>query len=160
MQQLTLAMAQAIVSHALAGQRSDDTRRVAVVVVDAGGHPLCMAREEETPPLLSHIAEAKAKSCIVYGKPTRSIKAWERRTFFHTAVLFLLSSSTKYPAYTSPTSRYQRKTMQNAGTGILPKNHPQTLVHLQSHTVHLLSGKKEVCEHPLLHERHLMKRVE
>ena len=80
MQQLTLAMAQTIVSHALAGQRSDDTRRVAVVVVDAGGHPLCMAREEEAPPLLSHIAEAKAKSCIVYGKPTRSIKAWAEET--------------------------------------------------------------------------------
>ena len=77
---LTLQAAQQIIEEALAGPRSGPERYIAVVVVDAGGHPLAMARQPEAPPLLSHIAEAKAKSCIVYGKPTRSIMQWADET--------------------------------------------------------------------------------
>lgn len=77
---LTLEQAQGIVGAALAGPRTDETRRIAVAVVDAGGHLLALAREAEAPPLLGQIAEAKAQSCILYGKPTRTIMDWAEAT--------------------------------------------------------------------------------
>ncbi|MEM8812392.1 MAG: heme-binding protein [Pseudomonadota bacterium] len=77
---LTLAKAQEILQRALDGPRTDDSRTVAIVIVDAGGHALAMGREHAAPPLLSHIAEAKAKSCITYGKPTRTIMEWATET--------------------------------------------------------------------------------
>ena len=80
MYEISLAQARQITELALAGPRSDDVRRIAVVVVDAGGHPLCSQREEDAPPLLLHIAEAKAKTCIVYGKPTRAVMDWATET--------------------------------------------------------------------------------
>lgn len=80
MTKLTLDQAQLILRTALEGPRTDQTRRIAIAVVDSGGHPLAMAREETAPPLLAHIAEAKAKSCITYGKPTRSIMEWASET--------------------------------------------------------------------------------
>lgn len=73
---LTLARAQAIVAAALAGTRTGPERFIAVCVVDAGGHPLLMQREERAPPLLSHIAEAKARTCVLYGRPTRLMRDW------------------------------------------------------------------------------------
>lgn len=73
---LTLAKAQEIVAAALAGQRSDATRRVAVAVCDAGAHPLALGREEEAAPLLAHIAQAKAFTCIAYGKPSKLVMEW------------------------------------------------------------------------------------
>ena len=77
---LTLQHAQTIIASALAGERTDEQRRIAVAVVDAGGHLLALAREDEAPSLLSDIAEAKAQSCVVYGKPTRTIKDWAEAT--------------------------------------------------------------------------------
>lgn len=77
---LTTDQAQAIVAAALDGPRSDDSRRIAVAVVDAGGHLLALAREASAPPLLAHIAEAKAQSCTAYGKPTKLIKDWAEET--------------------------------------------------------------------------------
>jgi len=77
---LTLERAQAIVRAALAGPRSDASRRIALAVVDGGGHLLALAREEGAAPLLAHIAEAKAQSCVAYGKPTRLIQAWAEAT--------------------------------------------------------------------------------
>lgn len=80
MAKLTLDQAQIMVRTALEGPRTDPSRRIAIAVVDSGGHPLAMARQETAPPLLVHIAEAKAKSCITYGKPTRSIMEWATET--------------------------------------------------------------------------------
>lgn len=77
---LTLQAARTIVGAAMAGERSGPDRRIAVVVVDAGGHPLAMAREEDAAPLLLHIAEAKAKTCITYGKPTKTVMEWADAT--------------------------------------------------------------------------------
>lgn len=77
---LTLEQAQGVVGAALAGPRTDDSRRIAVAVVDAGGHLLALLREADAPPLLGHIAEAKAQSCVVYGKPTRTIMDWAEAT--------------------------------------------------------------------------------
>ena len=82
---LTLAQAQAIVTAAMAGARSGPGRFIAVCVVDAGGHPLAMLREEGAAPLLTHIAEAKARTCVIYGKPTRVVRDWADATpnWFH-----------------------------------------------------------------------------
>ncbi len=73
---LTLAKAQEIIAAALAGERSDPMRRVAVAVCDAGAHPLALGREEEAPPLLAHIAQAKPFTCIAYGKPSKLVMEW------------------------------------------------------------------------------------
>jgi uncharacterized protein GlcG (DUF336 family) len=54
---LTLAKAQEIIAAALAGARSDDTRRIAVAVCDSGAHPVASAREDGAAPLLAHIAQ-------------------------------------------------------------------------------------------------------
>lgn len=72
---LDLATAEAIVSAARKGPRSTPPRPVAVAVCDAGGHVLALAWEEAAPPLLAHIAMAKAFTCIVYGKPTTELAA-------------------------------------------------------------------------------------
>ncbi len=82
---LSLDQAQTIISEALAGVRSSVERRVAVAVCDAGGHPLALAREEGAAPLLAHIAQTKAFTCIAYGKPTWTIAemAEEFPIWFH-----------------------------------------------------------------------------
>ncbi|MEM8790486.1 MAG: heme-binding protein [Pseudomonadota bacterium] len=82
---LSLDDATRIIDTALAGARSDDSRRIAVCVVDAGGHPVAMKREADAPPLLSHIAEAKARTCVLYGKPTKTVMEWADATpnWFH-----------------------------------------------------------------------------
>ena len=72
---LTLSDAQAIITAVLAGLRSTPPRSIAVAVCDAGGHPLAMAREAGAPPLLAHIATAKAFTCVVYGKETGELAA-------------------------------------------------------------------------------------
>ena len=70
---LTLAQAQMIITAALAAPRSQPRRAIAVAVCDAGGHPLALAREADAPPLLAHIAMAKASTVVVYGKPTAEL---------------------------------------------------------------------------------------
>lgn len=82
---LTLTQAQGIVTAALAGARSGPERFIAVCVVDAGGHPLAMLREDGAAPLLAHIAEAKARTCVLYGRPTRVVRDWAEATpnWFH-----------------------------------------------------------------------------
>lgn len=76
MTDLTLDAARTIAETALVQPRSAPGRHIAVCVVDAGGHPLAMMREAEAAPLLTHIAEAKAKTCVLYGKPTRTVMEW------------------------------------------------------------------------------------
>jgi uncharacterized protein GlcG (DUF336 family) len=73
---LTLAQAQQIIAAALAGERSDGIRRVAVAVCDDGAHPVASAREDGAAPLMAHIAQAKAFTCMAYGKPTKLVAEW------------------------------------------------------------------------------------
>lgn len=80
MPNLDLARAQKIIAAALAGDRSAPDRRIAVAVCDAGAHPLALAREDGAAPLLAHIAQAKAFTCIAYGKPTDSVRDWAEET--------------------------------------------------------------------------------
>ena len=72
---LTLERAQQIVAAALAAERPDPRRPIAVAVCDSGGHPIALAREADAPPLLAHIATAKAFTCIVYGRDTTPLAA-------------------------------------------------------------------------------------
>lgn len=85
MHALTLNAAQTIVSAALTGGRTGPDRRIAVAVCDAGGHPLALGREEDAAPLLAHIAQAKAFTCIAYGKSTDAVREWAEETpiWFH-----------------------------------------------------------------------------
>ena len=73
--ELTLERAQQIIAAALAAERSGPRRPIAVAVCDAGGHPVALAREADAPPLLAHIATAKAFTCIVYGRDTTPLAA-------------------------------------------------------------------------------------
>jgi uncharacterized protein GlcG (DUF336 family) len=72
---LDLATAQAIIAAARKGPRSDPPRPVAVAVSDTGGHVVALEREDGAPPLLAHIAMAKAFTCVVYGQPTTELGA-------------------------------------------------------------------------------------
>ncbi len=85
MSNLSLEQAQVIIREALAGERSSGQRRVAVAVCDAGGHPIAFARENGAAPLLAHIAQTKAFTCIAYGKPSWTIAemAEEFPIWFH-----------------------------------------------------------------------------
>lgn len=49
------------------------------------GHPLALGREEEAAPLLAHIAQVKAFTCIAYGKSTGAVREWVEETpiWFH-----------------------------------------------------------------------------
>lgn len=76
MPSLTLEIAFQIIASALAGERSAPNRNIAVAVCDVGGHPLALARENLAAPLLAHIAQAKAFTCIAYGKPTDLVRDW------------------------------------------------------------------------------------
>jgi glc operon protein GlcG len=80
MPDLDLDCAQKIIAAALAGERSAPDRRVAVAVCDAGAHPLALAREDRAAPLLAHIAQAKAFTCVAYGKPTDRVREWAEET--------------------------------------------------------------------------------
>lgn len=73
--ELTLAKAQEIIAAALSAERSSPRRAIAVAVCDAGGHPLALGREVDAPPLLAHIASAKAFTCIAYGKDSGELGA-------------------------------------------------------------------------------------
>lgn len=70
---LDLATAEAIIAAARRAPRSDPPRPVAIAVCDQGGHVLALVREDGAPPLLAHIAMAKAFTCVVYGKPTTEL---------------------------------------------------------------------------------------
>lgn len=70
---LTLAQARLIIDQALGSPRSDEDQRLAIAVCDSGGHLLAFEREGAAPPLLGDIAQAKAKTCISYGKPTATL---------------------------------------------------------------------------------------
>ncbi len=77
---ITLETAQQIIKVVLAGERTSPGRHIAVAVCDAGAHPVALAREDSAPPLLAHIAQAKAFTCVAYGKPSDSVREWAEAT--------------------------------------------------------------------------------
>lgn len=80
MPSITLASARTIIDAALAGERSTGERRVAIAVCDSGAHPVALVREDGAAPLLAHIAEAKAFTCVAYGKPTDLVREWAEQS--------------------------------------------------------------------------------
>jgi uncharacterized protein GlcG (DUF336 family) len=68
---LTLARAQTIIAAALAEARSRNARPLAVIVLDAGGHPVAFAREDGASLFRHDIARAKAMGALGMGDDTR-----------------------------------------------------------------------------------------
>ena len=84
---ITHEQIRAIVDHVFAGSRVHPSVRLAVAVVDQAGQALMVTREVDAPPLLLDIAEAKAKSSVIIGMPTRAIMdlAQKKPTWFSSA---------------------------------------------------------------------------
>ena len=80
MPSISLKQARQIIDEALGGERSAPDRLIAVAVCDAGAHPVALAREDGAAPLLAHIAQAKAFTCVAYGKPTDLVRDWAEAT--------------------------------------------------------------------------------
>ncbi len=68
---LTLSMAQQVVAGTLAEARSRGAKPLAVVVLDAGGHPVALAREDGASFYREKIAAAKAKGALGMGADSR-----------------------------------------------------------------------------------------
>ena len=70
---ISLAQAQTIVTHALAHARGQNLNALAVVVLDAGGHLVAMAREDGATFLRADIAKAKAYGALGMGADTAAL---------------------------------------------------------------------------------------
>ncbi len=70
---LTLAAAQTIANAALAEARARDAKPLALIVLDAGGHPVAFAREDGATMFRHDIARAKAVGALGMGDDTRVI---------------------------------------------------------------------------------------
>ena len=70
---LNLSAAQTIVSAALADARARGAKPLAVIVLDAGGHPVAFAREDGATMFRHDIARAKAVGALGMGDDTRVI---------------------------------------------------------------------------------------
>ncbi|MBC2666794.1 heme-binding protein [Novosphingobium flavum] len=68
---LSLSEAQAIVTGALADARGRGAQPLAVIVLDAGGHPVAFAREDGATFFRLDIARAKATGALGMGADTR-----------------------------------------------------------------------------------------
>lgn len=73
--QLTLDQAQKIVSGALAAGRDTSLAPLTVVVLDAGGHLVAMAREDGSGTLRFEVARGKAVGALGLGLGSRTIGA-------------------------------------------------------------------------------------
>ena len=71
MTDLSLAQAQAIIAATLAEARQRGAQQLAVVVLDAGAHPVAMAREDGATFFRHRIATAKATGALGMGANTR-----------------------------------------------------------------------------------------
>lgn len=69
---LTLSAAQAIANAALAEARARDAKPLALIVLDAGGHPVAFAREDGATTFRFDIAKAKATGALGMGVNTRA----------------------------------------------------------------------------------------
>jgi uncharacterized protein GlcG (DUF336 family) len=70
---LSLRQARAIVAAALATARELELRPLAVTVLDPGGHPIVLEREDNAGILRNRIAQAKAWGCLGMGHGGRRI---------------------------------------------------------------------------------------
>lgn len=72
---LTLAQARAIIDAALDKGRADGAQPLAVVVLDAGAHPVATVREDGASLFRFDIAKAKASGALGMGADTRVLAA-------------------------------------------------------------------------------------
>jgi uncharacterized protein GlcG (DUF336 family) len=72
---LTLAQARTIIDAALEQARADAAQPLAVVVLDAGAHPVAMQREDGASLFRFDIAKAKASGALGMGADTRTLAA-------------------------------------------------------------------------------------
>ncbi|HZU64406.1 MAG TPA: heme-binding protein [Novosphingobium sp.] len=81
---ISLSAAQAILTAGLGHARAAGLKPVAVVVLDAGGHPVAMAREDGATFFRAEIARAKAYGALGMGANTAVIaeRARGNPTFF------------------------------------------------------------------------------
>lgn len=70
---LTLLAAQTITAAALAEARARGAKPLAIIVLDAGGHPVAFAREDGATMFRHDIARAKAVGALGMGDDTRVI---------------------------------------------------------------------------------------
>jgi len=87
MTRISLDQAQTIVAGALNEGRSLGLKPLSVVVLDAGGHMVAFAREDNSSNLRPQIATAKASGALALGVSSRAIgdMAIERPTFINAA---------------------------------------------------------------------------
>ncbi|ETI63746.1 GlcG protein [Sphingobium sp. C100] len=85
---LTLAQARVIIDTALAKGRADAAQPLAVVVLDAGAHPVACVREDGASLFRFDIAKAKASGALGMGADTRVIagRAASNPVFFQSVV--------------------------------------------------------------------------
>ncbi|MBC2668827.1 heme-binding protein [Novosphingobium piscinae] len=88
---LTLAQAQAIIVGALAAARSRAAQPLAIVVLDAGAHPVALAREDGATFFRHEIATAKATGALGMGADTRVLaqRAANNAAFFQAVAVTL-----------------------------------------------------------------------
>ncbi|MDC8833060.1 GlcG/HbpS family heme-binding protein [Alteromonas gilva] len=81
---LTLALAEKIIDGTLSYARTNNVNPLAVVVLDAGAHPVAFKRQDKASLYRFDIALAKAKGALGMGFNTRGIaeKAKNNPTFF------------------------------------------------------------------------------
>lgn len=72
---LPLAKARTIIDAALAKARADKAQPLALVVLDAGAHPVAFLREDGASLFRFDIAKAKASGALGMGADTRAIAA-------------------------------------------------------------------------------------
>lgn len=70
---LTLANAQAIIADALSEARARAAKPLAIIVLDAGGHPVAFAREDGSSLFRFDIAKAKAMGALGMGDDSRAL---------------------------------------------------------------------------------------
>ncbi|BFM08489.1 GlcG/HbpS family heme-binding protein [Halioxenophilus aromaticivorans] len=70
---LTLAQASDIAAGTLAAARTNNAKPMAVVVLDAGGHPITLSREDGASFFRHEIAHAKAYGALGMGADTRAV---------------------------------------------------------------------------------------
>lgn len=85
---LTLHQARTIIDAALAKGRSDGAQPLAVVVLDAGAHPVATVREDGASLFRFDIAKAKASGTLGMGADTRILaaRAASNPVFFQSVV--------------------------------------------------------------------------
>ncbi|QGP78012.1 GlcG/HbpS family heme-binding protein [Sphingobium sp. CAP-1] len=85
---LTLSQARAIIDAALTQARTDGAQPLAIVVLDAGAHPVATVREDGASLFRFDIAKAKASGALGMGADTRVIasRAASNPVFFQSVV--------------------------------------------------------------------------